>query len=121
MIVRAQGWAPQTVGGPHFGDVPPSSPFYAAIETAYAHGLLSGYADGSFRPGNSATRGQISKIVYLALAGPAATATPAPHYQGNGANSPRRRDSARPPYLVGWPRSISGCSRSALNSDADCA
>ena len=82
MIVRAQGWAPQTAGGPHFGDVPPASPFYAAIETAYAHGLLSGYADGSFRPGNSATRGQISKIIYLALTGPPATATPAPALPG---------------------------------------
>jgi hypothetical protein len=82
MIVRAQGWAIQTAGGPHFGDVPPGSPFYAAIETAYAHGLLSGYADGSFRSGNPATRGQISKIVYLALTGPPAAATPAPSLPG---------------------------------------
>jgi hypothetical protein len=28
---------------------------------------VSGYADGTFRPYNDATRGQISKIVYLAV------------------------------------------------------
>jgi hypothetical protein len=29
--------------------------------------VVSGYADGTFRPGAGATRGQISKIVYLSL------------------------------------------------------
>ena len=44
--------------------------FYDYIETAYHHGIISGYADGTFRPGNSATRGQICKIVYDALLNP---------------------------------------------------
>ena len=49
-----------------FSDVPVGSTFYNYIETAYANGILSGYADGTFRPNNDATRGQITKIVDLA-------------------------------------------------------
>ena len=44
-----------------------SDTFYGYIETAYNRGIISGYADGTFRPGNNATRGQISKIVYNAI------------------------------------------------------
>ena len=55
-----------TAGGPHFSDVPTGSTFYNYIETAFNHGIISGYSDGTFRPGNSATRGQIAKIVYNA-------------------------------------------------------
>ena len=54
--------------------MPPDNPFYAYIETAYAHNIISGYSCGpsclEFRPGNSATRGQICKIVYLAVTSP---------------------------------------------------
>jgi kumamolisin len=69
IIVAAEGWPLTTAGGPHFSDVPPSNPFYQYIETAYSHGIISGYADNTFRWGNNATRGQISKIVYLAITG----------------------------------------------------
>ncbi|MDQ2807999.1 MAG: S-layer homology domain-containing protein [Chloroflexota bacterium] len=67
IIVGAQGWPLVNPPTPHFADVLPGSIFYTVIETAVAHGIVSGYSDGSFRPGNPATRGQISKIVYLAL------------------------------------------------------
>jgi hypothetical protein len=70
IVVTAEGWSINTSGGPHFSDVPTSHGFYSYIETAYNHGIISGYADGTFRPGNSATRGQISKIVYEAITGP---------------------------------------------------
>ncbi|HMA38097.1 MAG TPA: S-layer homology domain-containing protein, partial [Chloroflexia bacterium] len=70
IIVGAQGWAIDTSGGPHFGDVPASNPFYGFIETAYNHGIISGYADGTFRVGANATRGQIAKITYFALTAP---------------------------------------------------
>ena len=54
--------------------MPSSDPFYAFIETAYSQGIVSGYACGigclEFRPGNNATRGQICKIVYLAVTKP---------------------------------------------------
>jgi hypothetical protein len=70
IVVGAEGWPIDTVGGPHFTDVPATDSFYGYIETAYKHAIISGYNDGTFRPGNSATRGQISKIVYLAVTGP---------------------------------------------------
>lgn len=70
IIVLAEGWAIDTTGGPHFSDVPASDAFYTYVETAFNHSIISGYADGTFRPGNSATRGQIAKIVYNAVTGP---------------------------------------------------
>jgi len=67
IIVAAQGWALNTTGGPHFNDVATGNVFYPFVETALSHHIISGYSDGTFRPGNPATRGQIAKIVYLAL------------------------------------------------------
>ena len=69
IIVAAQGWALDTTGGPHFTDVATGNVFYPFVETALSHHIISGYSDGTFRPGNPATRGQIAKIVYLALTG----------------------------------------------------
>ena len=69
IVVRAEGWSLITRSTPTFSDVPAGSPFFTHVETAYCHGIISGYSDGTFRPGNNATRGQISKIVYEARAG----------------------------------------------------
>ena len=62
-----------------FQDALPGSTFYRYVEAAHAHGILSGYACGGpgepcnpptnkpyFRPGDNATRAQVSKIVVLA-------------------------------------------------------
>jgi hypothetical protein len=70
IVVQAEGWPIDLTGAPHFSDVGTSNPFYAFIETAYNSGIISGYSDGTFRPGNDATRGQISKIVHSAIAQP---------------------------------------------------
>jgi hypothetical protein len=70
IVVLSEGWTPINPPQPTFSDVPPSSPFYGYIETAYSSGIISGYSDGTFRPGNSATRGQIAKIVHNALGSP---------------------------------------------------
>ena len=70
IVVQAQGWSTDTSGGPHFSDVPRSNAFYNYVETAYNHSVISGYADGTFRPSANATRGQISKIVYNAVTAP---------------------------------------------------
>src|SRR5207248_2453457 len=63
IIVLAEQWAIYTPPTPTFSDVPPDHTFYQYIETAYSHGIISGYSCGSgcleFRPGGSATRGQI--------------------------------------------------------------
>ena len=63
-----------------FADVLPASPFWNWIEDLAGRGILSGYTCGGpgepcdaqgrpyFHPGPGATRGQIAKIVYSALA-----------------------------------------------------
>jgi hypothetical protein len=57
------GWDILNPAIPTFVDVPPGSPFYTYIETAVCRGVVSGYADHTFRPGNNAIRAQIAKIV----------------------------------------------------------
>ena len=46
-----------------------SIPSYAAsyIQTMVAQGIISGYADGAFRPSSNITRGQMAKILYNLL------------------------------------------------------
>jgi hypothetical protein len=70
IIVSAQGWNLDCPLPGHFSDVQPPDPFFCFVETAYTHSIISGYADGTFRPGNGATRGQICKIVYQAVTTP---------------------------------------------------
>ncbi|MDQ2808682.1 MAG: S-layer homology domain-containing protein, partial [Chloroflexota bacterium] len=73
IVVGAAQWALDTRGGPHFVDVPPDDSFYAVIETAYAHGLISGYNSSNgpqFRPADPSTRGQIAKLLYLGTQSP---------------------------------------------------
>ncbi len=75
-------------GAATFADVAPGFPFFAYIETAAAHSIVSGYGCGGpgepcdpqhrpyFRQFNPATRGQIAKIVYGALTGSGLCTTP---------------------------------------------
>lgn len=58
---------PAAGGTQHFNDVPPTHPFYSYIEAAYNAGLISGYSDGTFRPGSPITRGQIAKMAVEAV------------------------------------------------------
>jgi hypothetical protein len=46
-----------------FSDVPPGSTFYDYVRCMACRGIVNGYADGTFRPNNNVTRGQLSKIV----------------------------------------------------------
>jgi hypothetical protein len=46
-----------------FTDVLPDSTFYSFIRCLVCRGIVSGYDDGTFRPFNDITRGQIAKIV----------------------------------------------------------
>ncbi len=46
-----------------FSDVPPTHPFWVYIERLSARGIIGGYSDGTFRPDNQATRGQIARLV----------------------------------------------------------
>ncbi len=71
IVVLAMGWQPDASTTQHFRDVPVTAPLYGFVETAYKHQIISGYNCGAgcleFRPGNDASRGQIVKIVYLAI------------------------------------------------------
>jgi hypothetical protein len=71
--------------------VPQANPFYKEVETAYTHGIISGYncgappagaCDGQHRPYfipfGTATRGQASKIIDLSLYSNDITPTPVP-------------------------------------------
>lgn len=46
-----------------FGDVQHGSTFYEFVRCLACRGIISGYADGTFRPNNEVTRGQLTKIV----------------------------------------------------------
>src|SRR5690349_19121150 len=46
-----------------YTDVPLGSPFYTYIQCLACRGIISGYSDGTYRPGGNVTRGQVSKIV----------------------------------------------------------
>ncbi len=90
IAVLGAGWALQNPPVGTFADVVPGSPFYNYIETAICHGIISGYDCGGpgepcdpnnrpyFRPYHSATRGQIAKIVDMALGAPPGCAVPRP-------------------------------------------
>jgi hypothetical protein len=66
IVVLAEGWPFYTPPVPTFADVPTTDPFYSYVETAYDRGIIAGYADGTFRPYNEVTRGQLTKIIVLA-------------------------------------------------------
>jgi uncharacterized delta-60 repeat protein len=82
----AAGWALRNPARGSFSDVAPGSAFYTFVETAYCHGIISGYNCGApgepcdpqarpyFRQANNATRGQIAKIVYGATTNPGSCA-----------------------------------------------
>jgi hypothetical protein len=50
-----------------FSDVRPTDYFYTPVQYLACHGVISGYADGTFRPYNNTTRSQMVKIVVLAF------------------------------------------------------
>jgi len=47
----------------HFSDVQAGDTLYIQIMCLACNGMVSGYADGTFRPYNQVTRGQLAKIV----------------------------------------------------------
>src|SRR5207253_5914387 len=53
-----------------FTDVQASDYFYEPVRYLYCRGVVSGYGDGTFRPYNLTTRGQLTKIVVLGFGMP---------------------------------------------------
>jgi hypothetical protein len=71
-ISADEAWAVGDVllhySGALFSDVPPGSTFYPYVQCLACRGIISGYSDGTFRPSNEITRGQIAKVVSNAAA-----------------------------------------------------
>lgn len=67
ILVLAKGWEPVNSTTSSFSDVARDNPFFTYIEAGVSRGILSGYSDRTFRPGVSATRAQLSKMLYLAM------------------------------------------------------
>src|SRR5205814_10342748 len=47
----------------HFSHVSPADWYYGYVEYMFCHGVISGYSDGTFRPNNLVTRGQLAKMI----------------------------------------------------------
>ena len=64
MIGRTQekGYATVELTFTDSAKIPAYATYY--IQTMAAQGILGGYADGSFKPNNNITRGQMAKILY---------------------------------------------------------
>ena len=64
MIGRTQpkGYATVELSFTDAGQIPAYATFY--IQTMAAQGIINGYSDGSFKPNNNITRGQMAKILY---------------------------------------------------------
>lgn len=63
MTARINTWG---VDKPVFPDVSVNSVYYSSIVWAVDEGIISGYADGTFRPNNSATRAQVVTMLWRA-------------------------------------------------------
>jgi serine protease AprX len=57
------GQATATACTQSFTDVQPTDTFYPFIRCLACRGIIGGYTDGTFRPNNNITRGQIAKMV----------------------------------------------------------
>ncbi|HEX9990561.1 MAG TPA: S-layer homology domain-containing protein [Chloroflexia bacterium] len=55
--------ATPTICSIQFVDVPVGSTFYPYVRCLACRNIISGYPDGTFKPQNNATRGQIAKII----------------------------------------------------------
>ena len=79
VIALARGYPLPSPPAATFGDVPVGIRSSLYVEAVYTAGIVSGYPCGGigepcpgvyFRPGNAATRGQVTKFVTLAYGGP---------------------------------------------------
>ncbi len=69
MTTNGLGIAVEMPGGPSFRDVPIGHVFFGDVERCTAARVMSGYADGSFRPGAAVTREQSCSVLGRWLAG----------------------------------------------------
>ncbi|WP_342574969.1 S-layer homology domain-containing protein [Solibacillus sp. FSL K6-1781] len=55
--------APTVSEASSFSDVKPTHQFYDAIKSLSERGIINGFQDGTFKPGQNLTRGQAAKII----------------------------------------------------------
>ncbi|HET9493259.1 MAG TPA: S-layer homology domain-containing protein [Chloroflexia bacterium] len=66
MLALVEGWELASPTVATFADVPPSHIFFRYVETAVRKEVVSGYADGYFRPDAYVTRAQVAKMLVQA-------------------------------------------------------
>ncbi|MGE7664807.1 S-layer homology domain-containing protein [Ureibacillus composti] len=74
MVAKAVG-LDGTPRGTKFSDVPKSNPNSGYIQSAYEKGILGGYPDGTLKPKNKVTRGQMAVFIANAFKLPNGTKT----------------------------------------------
>ncbi len=75
-IVMKAGLTLEDPATPHFTDVPKTNAYYKYVETAFSHGIVSGYSGalaGKFGPNDSLTREQYAKMTVLGFEIPSYT------------------------------------------------
>jgi hypothetical protein len=75
-LYRLAGSPPVTPNPNRFSDVPPTHPFATEIEWMAASGIAGGYADGTFRPGETVVRQAASAFLYRFAGSPPVTPNP---------------------------------------------
>ena len=71
ILYRAAG-SPAASGGTDFSDVAETAYYASAVRWASASGVVTGYADGTFRPNDPITRQQMAAILWRYAGSPAA-------------------------------------------------
>lgn len=72
ILYRAAG-SPAVSGGTAFSDVAETAYYASAVRWASASGVVTGYADGTFRPNAPITRQQLAAILWRCAGSPART------------------------------------------------
>ncbi len=67
MLVNAAQMAENLSGAPHFPDVASGAWYYNFVETLYNNGVINGYPDGTFRPGDNINRAEAAKMTDLSM------------------------------------------------------
>jgi hypothetical protein len=65
---------------PHFNDVPESHGLFKYIQKMYEEGITTGYPDGTYRPSQNVTRGQMATFIIRPLLGEVFTYEDTPHF-----------------------------------------
>jgi hypothetical protein len=90
MFYRAAGSPSFSPGSPDFSDVSAGHPFFLEIEWASNQGIVNGYSDGTFRPGNDVTR-QAAVAFFYQQAGSPAFSPGAQDFSDVGSGNPFRK------------------------------